>query len=112
MKVQDYLTFISSNFTNFEDSTLKSTRSSFGLSSRSDQSTDTRDLFEILEPAADHSYEIEQFQEIQDNSENYLIEEETIAVDKEDDFDEEMKSEIVKIERVDEHEEINFEEFE
>lgn len=107
-KVQDFLAFISSNFTNFDDSTLKSTRSSFGLSSRSDQATDTSDLFEILDPPADHTYEIEQFQEIPDNSENYLIEEEQL----DDDFDEEMKTEIVKIERVEEQEEINFEEFE
>ena len=83
---------------------MKSTRSSFGLSSRSDQTTDTSDLFEILEPPADHRYEIEQFQEIPDNSESYLIEEEQL----DDDFD----GELVKIERVEEQEEINFEEFE
>lgn len=115
-RVDEYLTFVSLNFTNLDDLTLKSTRSSFGLSSRSDQSTDTSDLFEILEPAADHSYEIEQFQEITDNTENYLIEDENIVVDKEElqdeDFDEEMKSEIVKIERVGETEEVAFEEFE
>ena len=74
------------------------------LSSRSDQTTDTSDLFEILEPSAVHTYEIEQFQEIPDNSENYLIEEEQL----DDDFD----GELVKIERVEEQEEINFEEFE
>ena len=74
------------------------------MSSRNDQTTDTSDLFEILEPPADHTYEIEQFQEIPDNSENYLIEEEQL----DDDFD----GELVKIERVEEQEEINFEEFE
>lgn len=100
-KVQDFLTFVSANFTNPDEPTINTTRNSFGLTLRFDQQTSTED---IDQPDIYQQINITEIQE-----DNFVIEENVIVEAEGDQIeDDEMLEENTKEEKVGNQ----FEEFE